>query len=85
MDNIPVIASHTFTVLSPDPEQIFVPTTLKATDVTQPVCPCKVVDNIPVIASHTFTVLSPDPEQIFVPSALKATDVTYAVCPCMVP
>jgi len=71
------VASHTRTVLTSDPEAIFVPSGLKLTDVTLSLWPSIVDNRDPVVASHTRTVLSYDPEAIFVPSGLKLTDVTY--------
>ena len=54
---------------------------LKATLVTQSVCPLSVSISWPLAASHTFTVLSALPLTIRLPSGLKATLITASVWP----
>ena len=49
-------ASHTFTVLSLDPETTVDPAPESATLLTTSVCPRSVARQAPVRASHTFTV-----------------------------
>jgi hypothetical protein len=64
------------TVLSLDPEANFLPSGLKATERTQPVCPFNIFSGFPVAKSQRITVLSADPEANFLPSGLKATEKT---------
>jgi hypothetical protein len=57
------------------------PSGLKATEVTEFLCPLKVRISLPVEASHSRAVLSPDPVSTCAPSGLKATDETEYLCP----
>src|SRR5262249_8111068 len=92
----PVWASHTFTppssrlVSASIPEEETarrMPSGLKHTPLTGPVCPRRVRTSFPVWASHTFTSqglsgTSP-PEALArrLPSALKHTELTECLCP----
>src|SRR5271166_6977427 len=65
--------SHSFTVLSPEPEARVFPSGLHATLVTALVCPSKVLSGLPVAVSQSFTMLSREPEARVFPSGLQAT------------
>src|SRR5579883_1869268 len=77
----PVLASHTFAVLSELPVMIRVPSALNDAAFTQSVCPLSVRSSAPVFVSHTFAVLSQLPVTMRVPSALNDAAFTLFVCP----
>src|SRR5437016_755965 len=67
----PVCPSHTLTSL-PEPLARRLPSGLKATGQTLPVCPLRICSSSPVCPSHTLTVLSSAAARRL-PSGLKAT------------
>ena len=77
----PVWRSHTATVPSPEPETMYRPSPLNATELTPPWCPVSSCSRAPVWRSHTATVLSSEPETMYRPSPLNATELTQPWCP----
>lgn len=75
------MASHTFSDLSSDPDAIFCPSGLYATENTVLECPFKVLVHSLYFASHTFTVWSADPDTIYCPSELYVTEFTVLEYP----
>jgi hypothetical protein len=73
---LPVAASHSRTVLSPDADATSWPSGEKATALTQSEWPSSVLRHLPVAASHSRTVLSPDADATNCPSGEKATALT---------
>ena len=74
---VPVAASHSFIVVSRDPETIRLPSGLKQTERTQLMCPVSVLISLPFWEFHIFIVLSAEPEIILLPSRLNWTVLTH--------
>src|SRR5437588_538662 len=79
--SVPLSASQTFTVMSPLPLTMRLPSGLNATLVTWFLCPLRVSVSVPLSASQTFTVQSSLPLTMRLPSGLNATLVTLLLCP----
>ena len=77
----PLLASHTFAVLSQLAVTIREPSGLNDAESTVPVCPLSVRTSAPLLASHTFAVLSRLPVTIREPSGLNDAELTKLVCP----
>lgn len=60
LDLVPVM-SHSFNVLSSDPDAIVFPSFEKATEYTESRCPSYLSKKYPVAASHTLTMRSSEP------------------------
>jgi hypothetical protein len=75
----PVVLSHKRIVLSVEPEAMVLLSELKATEVTEFVCPSKVAMGLPVVLSHRRMVLSLELEAMVLPSGLKATEMTLSL------
>ena len=72
----PLLASHTFAVLSQLPVTTREPSGLNDAEVTQLVCPLRVRTSAPLLASQTFAVLSQLPVTTREPSGLNDAEVT---------
>ena len=75
------VRSHNFSVLSLLPESPTRPSGEKATELTAPVWPEKLLSSRPDAMSHSLNVLSRLPENTAQPLGEKATDSTPSVCP----
>jgi hypothetical protein len=73
---MPVLASHSRTVPTSDPDTIRVPSGENATDVIDKERRVNTEAQMPVLQSQSRTVPSSDPDTISVPPGENATDVT---------
>ena len=73
----PVLASHTCTDLSYEPETMWVPSCENATEQTTLVLPVNCCSCAPIEASHTLTELSSEPETMWIPSCEKQQNSPY--------
>src|SRR5438477_451355 len=78
---LPSSKSHTFRVLSQEPEIALFPSIVTTTALTLELCPARENNSLPYSKSHTFRVLSQEPEIAFFPSIVTATALTLRLCP----
>jgi hypothetical protein len=77
----PLIASHSFNVLSFEPESSCLPSGENAHALTSRLWPVSEAKHAPLVASHSFNVLSFEPERNRFPSAENAHAMTAPTCP----
>ena len=63
------------------PETIYFPSGVIAIEVTQSLCPLKVLTSSLLLISHSFIVLSSLPETIYFPSGVIASEAILPLCP----